>query len=86
MVQALLTESQSSNLSCGSNSSSTNATNKRDLAKIYTATYVVQPGDTLLKVSMMYHVRSAELANVNNIFGDSIWPNQVNTSYYRLAL
>lgn len=48
------------------------------MAKIYTATYVVQPGDTLLKVSMMFKVRSAELANVNNIFGETIWANQVS--------
>ena len=38
---------------------------------------MVQPGDTLLKVSMMYRVRSTELANVNNIFGETIWANQV---------
>ena len=46
-----------------------------DLAKIYTSTYVVQPGDTLLKISMKYKVRSQELANVNNIFGETIFAN-----------
>ena len=48
-----------------------------DLAKIYTSTYEVQPGDTLLKISMKYKVASKELTNVNNIVNDSIWPNQV---------
>ena len=46
-----------------------------ELAKIYTDTYVVQPGDTLLRLSMKYKVRKQELANVNNIFGDSLFQN-----------
>jgi len=37
----------------------------------------VQPGDSLLKIAMMHKVRSQELANVNNIFGDTIFPNLV---------
>ena len=48
-----------------------------DLAKIYTSTYEVQPGDTLLKISMKYKVASKELTNVNNIVNDTIWSNQV---------
>ena len=49
----------------------------RDLSKIYTSTYVVQPGDSLLKVSMMFKVNRAELIKVNNIFGENLFPNDV---------
>ena len=49
----------------------------RDLSKIYTSTYVVQPGDSLLKVSMMFKVNRNELSKVNNVFGDNIFPNDV---------
>ena len=49
----------------------------RDLSKIYTSTYVVQPGDSLLKVSMMFKVNRTELSKVNNIFGENIFPNDV---------
>ena len=49
-----------------------------DLAKIYTSTYVVQPGDSLMKISMKFKVNSKELANINNIFGETIFPNQVS--------
>ena len=52
-----------------------------DLANIYTSTYLVQPGDTLLKISMMYKVASKELANVNNIVNDSIYPSQVKSFF-----
>jgi len=57
-----------------------------DLAKIYTSTYEVQPGDTLLKISMKYKVASKELINVNNIVNDSIWPNQVLLSLLLFAI
>ena len=53
-----------------------------DLAKIYTSTYVVQPGDTLMRIAMRYQVRSQELANVNNVFGDIIFTNQVSLSIH----
>ena len=45
------------------------------MSKIYTSTYVVQPGDSLLKISMMFKVQSRELAQVNNVFADTIFPN-----------
>ena len=44
-----------------------------DLAKFYSGTYVVQPGDTLMKISMRFKVRTQELAMVNNVFGDTIF-------------
>ena len=50
---------------------------KRDLSKIYTSSYTVQPGDSLLQISMKFRVNSHELANVNNIFGETIFPNDV---------
>ena len=53
-----------------------------DLAKIYTSTYVVQPGDTLLKISMKFKVRKQELANVNNVFGETVFLNQVRILQY----
>lgn len=51
-----------------------------DLAKIYTGTYVVQPGDSLLMISMQFKVQKREIAAVNNIFGDQVFPNQVRRS------
>ena len=39
---------------------------------------MVQPGDTLLKISMRYKVRTQELAMVNNVFGDTIFHGQVS--------
>ena len=49
----------------------------RDLQKIYVGQYVVQPGDSLLKIAMMHKVRTQEMAKVNQLFDDNIFPNQV---------
>jgi len=37
----------------------------------------VQPGDTLLQVSMKFRVRSLELAKVNQLLDDMIYPGQL---------
>ena len=44
---------------------------------------MVQKGESLLKISMMYKVRSQELAHVNNIFGETLFPNQVSREVYQ---
>ena len=41
-----------------------------------TATYVVQPGDTLWKISNAFGVRIADLQTFNNLSGDVIVPGQ----------
>ena len=48
-----------------------------DLAEIYTEKYVVQPGDTLLKLSMKFHVRQQELSKANRLFDATVFPGQV---------
>ena len=46
-----------------------------DLAKIYTSTYVVEPGDSLLTISMKYKVQMREIATVNNLFENNVYAN-----------
>jgi LysM repeat protein len=52
--------------------------NSDELAQIYTDTYSVQKGDTLLKVALQFGVAKADLAHVNKIVNDTIFLNQVS--------
>ena len=48
-----------------------------DLSKIYVGQYVVQPGDSLMMIAMTHKVRKQEIAKVNQLFDDNVFPNQV---------
>jgi len=54
-----------------------------DIKLIYTDTYTVQKGESLLKIAMQFGVKLNELAYINNIYSENIFPNQVR---YHLPL
>ena len=49
-----------------------------ELTQIFTDKYTVQKGDTLLKVAMKFETNRTDLAFVNRIQDDKIFPNQVS--------
>jgi LysM repeat protein len=51
-----------------------------ELKHIYTDTYTVQKGESLLKIAMQFGVKANELAYINNIYSENIFPNQVRHS------
>ena len=50
---------------------------RKELEAIYTDSYKVQSGDTLNKVALMHGIRPKDLAFVNQVLGETIFPDQI---------